>query len=67
MAKKKMNFEEAMERLETIAQTLEQGAVSLEESLKLYEEGAGLAAFCSTALKTAQQRITEISPETEEQ
>ena len=65
MAKKNISFEEAMVRLETIAQTLEQGNVPLEDALKLYEEGAGLAAFCSTALKDAQQRITEITPDSE--
>jgi len=67
MAKKKMTFEEAMERLEEIAVLLEQGNVPLEESLKLYEEGAGLAALCSNTLKNAQQRITEISPTSEDE
>ena len=65
MAKKKMSFEEAMIRLETIADQLEQGNIPLEDALKLYEEGAGLAAFCSTALKDAQQRITEIDTASE--
>ncbi len=61
-----MSFEKAIERLEEIAAILEQGqgrdsGVSLEQSLKLYEEGAALAAYCSGALKDAEQRITELS------
>ncbi len=65
MAKKKLSFEESMERLEAIASTLEQGNIPLEDALKLYEEGAGLAASCSKVLKEAQQRITEIDIESE--
>lgn len=57
----KMTFEEALERLEEIAGQLEQGSVPLDESLKLYEEGSKLAAICNTALKNAQQKITELS------
>ena len=57
----KMTFEQALSRLEEIASLLEQGSVPLDESLKLYEEGAKLAGVCNTALKTAQQRITELS------
>lgn len=66
MTKKKMTFEEAMNRLEEIAQTLEQEQLPLEESLKLYEEGTGLAAFCSETLKNAQQRVTEINTDAKE-
>ena len=57
----KMTFEQALERLEEIAEQLEQGSVPLDESLKLYEEGSKLAAVCNSALKTAQQKITELS------
>ena len=56
-----MTFEQALARLEEIAGLLEGGSATLEDSLKLYEEGAGLAAFCSETLKTAQQRITTLS------
>ena len=63
---KNISFEEALARLEEIASMLEQGSVPLDESLKLYEEGAKLAAVCSTALKNAQQRITELSISDEE-
>lgn len=59
-----MTFEEAMERLEVIAGELEKGNLPLEQSLKLYEEGAALTAFCSKQLKNAQQRITELASDT---
>lgn len=56
--KKKMTFEEALKRLEEITACLESGNKPLEESIKLYEEGAELAAFCDKALKEAEQKIT---------
>lgn len=58
---KKQTYEEAVSRLEKIVDLLENGENSLEESLKLYEEGAGLLSFCYSALKNAEQRITELS------
>lgn len=57
----KLTFESALERLESIADQLEDGNLSLEESLKLYEEGAKLAGFCTSSLKSAEQKITELS------
>lgn len=65
--KKKQTFEEALQRLTEIAQLLEQGNTPLEESLKLYEEGAGLSAFCAQSLKDARQRITELSADIAEE
>ena len=54
-------FEDAARRLEEIAEQLEKGSLSLEESITLYEEGSKLALQCRNALQTAQQKITEIS------
>ena len=56
-----MSLEEMISRLEQIAGQLEDSNVSLEKSLELYEEGARLAALCNESLKTARQKITEIS------
>jgi exodeoxyribonuclease VII small subunit len=56
MAEKK--FEEAMERLEEIVQTLEQGELPLEDSLKAFEEGMKLAKFCSKKLEEAEKKVT---------
>ena len=55
-----MSFESAMSRLEKIVSSLEGGNVSLDESLKLYEEGIALVRFCSTALDNAEQKIKVI-------
>lgn len=65
--KKKQTFEDALQRLTEIARLLEEGNTPLEESLKLYEEGAGLSAFCAQSLKDARQRITELSVDAAEE
>ena len=59
--KGKVSFEAAVEELATIVEKLESGAASLEESLKLFEKGAKLAAQCYTVLQNAEQKITELS------
>jgi exodeoxyribonuclease VII small subunit len=51
-------FEEAMERLENIVERLESGDLSLEESLKIFEEGMNLVSFCSKKLEEAEQKVT---------
>ena len=58
---KKQSYEEAISSLETIVTKFESGEASLDESLKLFEEGTKLAAFCSKALDTAEQKIRTIS------
>ncbi len=58
---KKLNFEEAFKRLEEIARILEAGEVSLDESLKLYEEGMELIEFCSQKLEAAEKKIQKLS------
>ncbi len=54
---KDMTFEQAMERLEQIVALLESGKSTLDESMKLFEEGTKLTAFCSQSLKDAEQKI----------
>jgi len=51
-------FEEAMERLENIVESLESGDLSLEESLKIFEEGMKLVNFCSKKLEEAEEKVT---------
>ena len=58
MAEKKMTFEKALERLEEIVAKLESGEAPLDESLKLFEEGAKLTAQCSAMLDKAEQKVT---------
>lgn len=55
-----MNFETAMTRLEQIVNLLEGGRVTLDESLKLYEEGVSLVRLCSDSLDKAEQRIKTV-------
>ncbi len=58
MAVKKQTFEQAMGRLEEIVSKLEQGDCDLEQSLKLFEEGARLAAQCEEQLDRAEQKVS---------
>ena len=53
MENKPLNFEQAMTRLEEIVRALENGSATLDESLKLYEEGIGLVRTCSAKLDEA--------------
>ena len=59
--KKKLDYEQSIERLEEIVSALENGNPSLEESLKLFEEGTKLSAACYKLLENAEQKITNIS------
>lgn len=57
----KLKFEEAMARLQEIVAKLESGEESLENSMKLFEEGAKLSAHCYETLEKAEQKITELT------
>lgn len=59
--KEKMTFEGATLRLEEIVKLLEEGKTSLDESLKLYEEGISLVRFCNEALDNAEIKIKKLS------
>lgn len=61
-----MQYETAVKRLEEIVALLEKGGQTLDESVKLFEEGASLAAFCNKALKEAELKITRLSEAGEE-
>ena len=61
-----ITIEQAMTRLEQIVGILEGGQCTLDESLKLFEEGTKLTAFCSKSLKTAEQKIVKLMDETKE-
>lgn len=61
MAAKKKTFEESMLRLEEIVNRLEQGEVTLEESMKLFEEGTKLSAACAKQLDAAEQKVWKLT------
>jgi exodeoxyribonuclease VII small subunit len=50
-------FEEALARLEQIVHALEAGDLSLDDSLKAFEEGTGLLRLCTRRLEEAERRI----------
>ena len=57
MAKKKMSFEQALERIEEIVSEIEDGRVPLEESIDKYAEGIKLIEHCRTVLGNAEKKI----------
>lgn len=57
----KQSFEDAMARLEQIVSLLENGGCTLDESLKLFEEGTRLTAVCTKTLKEAEQKIVKLT------
>jgi exodeoxyribonuclease VII small subunit len=57
MAVKKQSFEQAVGRLQEIVRCLERGECDLDESLKLFEEGAKLARICNDMLDKAEQKV----------
>jgi len=52
-----LSFEDALNRLEEIANILEQGSQSLDETLKLFEEGNKLFVFCEEKLDKAENKL----------
>jgi len=63
--KKEQNFEDSLKRLQEISDLLEKGEIGLEESIKLYEEGIGLANDCYSTLKNAELKVTELKKQLE--
>lgn len=57
MAEKKQTFETSLQELEKIVRKLEDGDLSLEESLKLFEDGVKLSRECQERLNQAERRI----------
>ena len=61
MATKKpenLSFEKALEELSTIVSEMEQGDLSLEQSLKQFERGIALAGASSEKLQQAEQKVS---------
>lgn len=61
------SFEEGLNRLEKIVQTLEAGGLSLEEAIALFEEGMQLAKICSQRLDTAELKISQLQTTVEKE
>ena len=58
-----MNFEKSLKELEALVIKLEKGGLSLEESLKCFEQGVKLTRECRMALQNAEQKISVLSKE----
>jgi exodeoxyribonuclease VII small subunit len=61
MAAEKFNFNKGLLKLEDIINKMESGDLSLEESLKYFEEGVKIHRQCHTALSDAEHRISVLS------
>ena len=59
-----ITFEKAIEELEDIIQSLEQGDVPLDNTIELYERGAKLKDICEKKLKNAEIKIKKINKDT---
>ena len=59
--KQENTFEDSFKRLELILEKLESDDCTLDETIKLYEEGLGLTKLCYDKLNSAELRIKEIS------
>ena len=55
--KKSVDFEQQLESLEILVESLESGDLSLEDSLKSFETGIKVARECQQALKAAEQKV----------
>ena len=58
---KNLNFESAMDRLESIVEQMESGKLHLEDLIVRYEEGMKLVKICQERLASAEQKIEMIA------
>ena len=56
-----VSFEEALQALQEIVESLESGSLGLEESLARFEQGIGLLKTCNDVLEQAEQRIETLT------
>ncbi|MBQ4505735.1 MAG: exodeoxyribonuclease VII small subunit [Firmicutes bacterium] len=66
MAEEKMSFEEAVKRLEEGSEALRSGRLSLEESLKTYEDCVRYYGICKDMIENARQKIEIYRPDSGE-
>lgn len=65
--KAKFEFDEALGELEGLVERLEQGEMSMEESLKEFERGVQLTRQCQESLKQAEQRVAMLNEDDPDQ
>ena len=59
--KKSLNFESTLSEVEKIIESLEEGNLSLEDSIKAYEKGISLTKACQKMLSDAELKIKKLS------
>ncbi len=64
-SKKTFDFENALTELETLVGKLEDGELSLEESLQHFERGIALSTDCQKALQTAKLKVEKLIEKTD--
>jgi exodeoxyribonuclease VII small subunit len=62
----KLTFEQAIKKLTDIVSKIEQGQISLEQSLAQYEQGMELIKHCRAILQKAEKKIEEIAKQEKE-
>lgn len=60
MSEKKVSFEEELKRLDEIVESISSKTMPLEESLKLYEEGAKIIKHLNEELKEAEEKVEKV-------
>lgn len=66
MKENNQSFEEMMQSLEQIAHELESGNLSLDDSVKKFEQGMEISKECSKVLEEAEQKITILMKDNEQ-
>ncbi len=64
--KDEISFEDALEKLETIVEKLEEGDVPIEKAINYYQDGMNLSKLCNDKLKNVQEKMTQIMNEQDE-
>ena len=65
MTEKTTSFEEHLSRLEQVVRQLEEGELTLEEALGLFEEGVGASRACAQLLDQARTRVRRLVAESD--
>ncbi len=60
MSKEKINFEDAISKLEKIVEKLEDGELSLDDSIMEFTEGVKLVKYCNGELIKAEKKIEKV-------
>ena len=59
--KKNLDFEDKINRLEHLVESLEKGELSLEQAMQAFEEGIKITRECQQALSEAEQRVNKLT------